>query len=76
MDENLIRNFNRIEIETTLNQMTAFKFLGLDGFGAKFYQKFWKIMSQDVCDAILNILNGEGMSSSLNSTFISLMSKK
>lgn len=56
--------------------MGPLKSLGLDGFGPCFYQKFWSKMEEDVCVAMLNILNYNGMISFLNSTLIALIRKK
>lgn len=47
-----------------------------DEFGANFYQKHWHIAGTDVSNAVLSLLNGESINSSLNSTFISLSPKK
>lgn len=76
MNSKLEESFTKEEVETTLHQMAPLKYLGLDGFGASFYHKHWKIVSPEVCDAVLNILNKEGTISSLISTFIALIPNK
>lgn len=40
MNENLIKDFNRGEIENAVQQMRPFKSPGHDGFGAYFFQKY------------------------------------
>lgn len=44
--------------------------------GLVFYQKHWDTVGTDVSNAVLSLLNRDGMISSLNSTFIALISKK
>lgn len=56
--------------------MGPFKSLIPDEFRACFYQRHWVIVGEDVCTAVLKILNGKGMPSNLNSTFIALIPKK
>lgn len=46
------------------------KSLGPDGFGACFYQNPWMTVGNDVCAAVLKILRGDGMISSLNYTYV------
>lgn len=41
-----------------------------------FTKSNWKTLDNDVCEAVLSILNGEGMNSFLNSSFITLIPKK
>lgn len=40
------------------------------------FTKHWQTVGPDVCDAVLHILNSDGMRSDLNSTFIALIPKK
>lgn len=47
-----------------------------DGFNVGFYQKHWATVGRDVSDAVLSLLNREGMHPSLNSTYIVLIPKK
>lgn len=47
-----------------------------NALGASFYQRHWPIVGEDVCNVVLKILDGEGMNSKLNSTFIALIPKK
>lgn len=56
--------------------MGPLKSHGSDGFGACFYEKHWDIAGDEVCVAMLNILNGDVMISSINLTLIALTPKK
>lgn len=56
--------------------MEPLKSSGLDGFGAGFYQKHWNTVGSDISEAVLNLLNDDGMTSTLNSTYIALILKK
>lgn len=69
-------SYTREEVEGALKKMGPPKSLGPNGFGACFYQKYWKIVDDHVSFALLSILRGEGMFSSLNSTLITLIPKK
>lgn len=60
-------------VGTNLKQASHLKYSGLDGFGACFYQKHWKVARNYVLEAMLGILKGEGMTSSLNSTLVALI---
>lgn len=56
--------------------MAPLKSPGPDGFAACFYQHHWTTIGKEISDAVLDILSGKGMTSSINSTFIVLISKK
>lgn len=73
MNTKLLKSFKRVEVEKTFNQMAPLKSLRPNGFGAIFYQKHWKMVGTKVSEAILSILNGEGLTPSLNFTFIALI---
>lgn len=76
MNAALTKPFTCPEVEAALHQMGPLKSPGLDNFGAEFYQKHWATISSDVSNVVLKLLNGEGMVSSFNSTFIELIPKK
>lgn len=76
MNTSLLKSFRREEVEKALCLMAPLKSTGLEGFGAVFYQKDWKTAGAEVYATVLVILNEEGMSPNLNSTFIALIPKK
>lgn len=76
MNAKLLQPFTRKEVEATLQHMGPLKYHGLDGFGVGFYQKHWHTVGTDVSNAVLNLFNGEGTTSSINSTFIALIPNK
>lgn len=63
-------------MEAALKHMGPLKFPSLDGFDACFYEKHWDIVGDDMCAAVLNILNVDSMVFSFNSTLIALIPKK
>lgn len=71
-----MKPFTRLEVEAALQQMGPLKSPRSDGFRVSFYQKYWIAVGTDVCNVALSLLNGKGMVSSLNSTFIALIQKK
>jgi hypothetical protein len=54
----LCKEFTTEEINDTLFQIEPLKALGLDGFRARFFQRNWEVMKQD-------IMGGGGASSLL-----------
>lgn len=60
MNTSFARAFTREGVEKVLKQMGPLKSPGPNGFRAYFYRKYWNIVRDDVCDAVLAILHGEG----------------
>lgn len=75
MNDKLESEFTRAQIDATIKQVGLLKSPGLDGFGACFFQARWKIGGDDTSKIVLDFLNGEGMLSSLNFTYIVLIPK-
>ena len=55
--------------------MAPLKVPGLDSFPTGFFQKNWDTIGEDICQAILGILNSGTMPLSLNLTNIALIPK-
>ncbi|KAB2626234.1 hypothetical protein D8674_017894 [Pyrus ussuriensis x Pyrus communis] len=68
--QGLILPFTREEIEASVKNIGPTKSLGLDGMTALFYQKYWNVVRDYVCDACLYVLNGNGDVSTMNKTLI------
>lgn len=49
--------------------------LGIDGFLAPFYQKFWHILGGEVTSFCLSILRGEISLNMINQTYVILLPK-
>lgn len=64
------------EVKLAFKQMASLKSLGPNGCRAVFDQQHWETVENDVCEAVLSILNGECLTFSLNKTFITLIPKK
>ncbi|XP_035539661.1 uncharacterized protein LOC118344031 [Juglans regia] len=75
-NEILTRPYSSQEVEDALFNMNGLSSPRPDGFPALFYQKHWPVVGQQVCDAVLNVLNSNGSMGSINSTFIALIPKK
>lgn len=75
MNSNLTMEYTEKEVEEALKQMGPHKSPGPDSFSVEFYQNHWPTVGAAVSEAVLAILNGMGMTSSLNSTFITLIPK-
>lgn len=75
MKRGLETEFRIEEVEVALKQMSAIKSLGLDGFGAFFYQNHWETLGKETCHVVLEFLQGGDMIQELNHTHISLIPK-
>ncbi|KAK3228382.1 hypothetical protein Dsin_000263 [Dipteronia sinensis] len=75
MKEILDAHFSCEEIRGDVFDLGSIKALGLDGFHAVFFQKFWSIVGLDVSNTCLKILNGEGSIKDFNSTYVVLVPK-
>lgn len=61
MNKRLTRKYTRDEVAKALKQMGPLKSLGPNEFGACFYQNHWKTIGDNVCKAVLMLLQSEGM---------------
>jgi hypothetical protein len=75
MNEALTKNFLVKEVHATLFQMTPLKVIGLDGLNARFFQKNWAPMGEEICCVVLDILNSGVMPTFFNKTFVALIPK-
>lgn len=62
MNERISRLFTRLEVGKVLKQIAPLKSPGFDGFGTCFYQNHWSIVSENVCQVGLSILNSGTLS--------------
>lgn len=76
MNDSLLQEFRKEEVDAALKQMGPFKAPGPDGIPAGFYQHHWATLGGEVGQAILDILNSGSMPPHLNSTNIVLIPKK
>uniref|UniRef100_A0A803PMH8 Reverse transcriptase domain-containing protein n=1 Tax=Cannabis sativa TaxID=3483 RepID=A0A803PMH8_CANSA len=68
--------FTTDEIKTTLFNLFGDKAPDFDGLNAHFYQKNWHTIGQDLCIAILDVLNNHSDISPVNETILVLIPKK
>ena len=73
--QGLHQPFTRDDIVQALKAMQPFKAPGPDGFHAYFFQQYWHLVADDVCNVVLQVLRGNPMPSGLNDTFITLILK-
>ena len=67
--------FTEEEMHAALKAMHPFKAPGPDGFQAFFFQRFWPIVTEKVCNVALNVFHGHPLPEGLNETFITLIPK-
>ena len=75
MNQNLIKQFTKEEVEAALKQMHLTKSPSPDGMSAVFYKKLWDIVGNDVVNIVLNVLNSDMSMADINKTYITLVPK-
>ena len=63
------------EIKSIVFQLGPFKAPGPNGFPAFFYQEFWQIVKQDVCNSVQAFFHSGSLLKSLNQTYLTLIPK-
>ena len=58
-----------------LKAMDLFKTPGPDGYQAFFFQEYWHIVKEEVCNIVLNVLRGQSIPEGMNATFLTLIPK-
>jgi hypothetical protein len=76
MNEQLSHAFSKEEVSVAISQMSPYKSLGLDGFPPCFYQKYWPIIDEEVCQVVLFCLNSNRSLAIINDTNIVPIPKK
>jgi hypothetical protein len=74
MNTQLCKGFIK-EISDALFQMGPLKALGLDGFLARFFQRHWEILKEDIIRAVQKNFSDGVMPPSINDTSIVLIPK-
>lgn len=73
--EQVNRPFTRSDIDLVISTMGSLKAPGPHGFKALFYQKNWDLVAPNVYNMVLEVLEGKGLTPSLNDTFLVLIPK-
>ena len=75
MNAELVKDFRKEEIVSTLKQIHPRKAPRPDGMSTVFYQKYWGIVGNNVVNMVLNVLNHNLPIGDLNKTNIALVPK-
>ena len=75
MNNYLIRNFSKDEVEIALKQMAPLKAPGPDGVPPIFFQHYWESIGDDVVKVGVSCLNSNSIEPGLNHTCITLIPK-
>lgn len=72
MNQMLVADFTRIEVEVALKQMAPLKEPSPDGMPSIFYQHYWQNIGDEVTEAIIPCLNSGKTLTGLNHIFLHL----
>ncbi|KAK1302129.1 hypothetical protein QJS10_CPB12g00272 [Acorus calamus] len=75
MAAELIKPFSEQEIELVVCSLPKNKAPGPDGYPGEFYQKFWNLLKQDICQAMAQFHEKTEMPMAWGSTHIALIPK-
>jgi len=75
-NEALLRQITMEELEQTIMDMPKGKSLGLDSFTKNLFQSYWYIIKKEVLELMEESRNFLNILSSLNATFLSLITKE
>ena len=75
MSQFLIAEYTRVEVERAMNQMEPLKAPGPDELPPLFFQKYWRVVGDDVVATVLSCLQSGVIPPSINYTFITLIPK-
>lgn len=75
MNDELLLPFSKEEIKNAVFQMGPYKAHGSDGYETCFYQKYWSVVGEEVCPAILTFVNSDQDMAAINSTYLVMILK-
>ncbi|CAA0832090.1 Ribonuclease H-like superfamily protein [Striga hermonthica] len=75
MNQYLCSPFSAEEVKKATFDLGPEQAPGMDGFPGLFYQRFWNIVGQDVCNEVLKVLNDDADIKAWNGTIITLVPK-
>lgn len=76
MNHKLPQEFTFTEVKEAIFSIKPMGSPGPDGFSAGFYQQHWQIIGDEICVAVTRVLNTNKWDSSINHTYLVLISKK
>ncbi|KAH0738380.1 hypothetical protein KY290_037085 [Solanum tuberosum] len=71
----LIREYTENDVKKAIFSIGSNKSPGPDGYGSDFYKKAWKVVGNDVTEAVLQFFRNGKLLKQLNATMISLIPK-
>lgn len=75
MNNMLLLPFSKEKIKAIVFQMGPYKAPCPTGYGACFYQRYWSMVRDEACEAILSFLNYEQDMSAINYTYLVMIPK-
>ena len=71
----ICKPFDLQDVHSAVHSMDPYKAPGPDGFHALFFQNYWDLVGDKVCQLVLDVLKGARFSEGLNNTFLALIPK-
>ena len=71
----LVKLVSALEVKTTMFSINGEKALGPDGYTSHFFKVAWRIVGEDVTDAILSFFQRNELHPAFNSTIVTLVPK-
>jgi len=71
----LSAQFTEEDVHQAVKVMDPFKAPGPDGYQVFFFQEYWHIVKEEVCNIVLNVLRGQSIPEGMNATFLTLIPK-
>jgi len=65
----LSKPYTSEEVHLALQTMEPLKTPGPNGYQALFFQKYWDLVGNNICNLVLGVLNGRRIPEVLNDTF-------
>ena len=75
MNDGLVEDFTKVEVEIALTQMAPLKAPDPNGMPPIFFQHYWDSIGDDIVKAVLFYLNSREVLPCLNHTYITLIPK-
>lgn len=75
MNHNLLKPFTKAEVQNAVFHLSSYKAPGPNGYWTCFYQDYWHVVGDEVCEVVLSFLNSNDSIENINFTFLVMIPK-